>query len=216
MTRVLPYLIGGAIGTVAGVALKKYYDENYVAIQCKLDDTFSSIDEWFDEKAVALDKYKDSLNEDSFSSTEEEITLQSLKDMKKRVYHDSFSNFISFYEKLENVNLGEIEYQEIDFSTMIIGENIYDETIQNNIKITTDLLFKANNLLSDIVLNLNEALETNHNYEKFDTKEKDLIKNAFCLAKFIQKVCISDDVAEDVVVKFNNIISDIEDEKDKN
>ena len=28
MLPVLPFLIGGALGAVAGVALKKYYDEN--------------------------------------------------------------------------------------------------------------------------------------------------------------------------------------------
>ena len=47
-------------------------------------------------------------------------------------------------------------------------------------------------------------------YESFDIKEQELIKEAFLLAKFIQKVCISDDLTEDVVVKFNNIISNIE------
>ena len=34
-----------------------------------------------------------------------------------------------------------------------------------------------------------------------DIKEQELIKEAFLLAKFIQKVCMSDDLAEDVVVK---------------
>lgn len=216
MTRVLPFVIGGALGTVVGVALKKYYDENELEIQDKLYDISSSVDEWFDEKIVALDKYKDSLNKNIFSSTEEEITFRSLIDMKKRVYHDSFTNFINFYDNLENVDLGKLENIEIDFSTTVIDEKIYDETIQNNIQITTDLLFKANNLLSDMVLTLKEELKDNQDYEKFGAKEKELIKDAFSLAKFIQKVCANDDVDEDVVVKFNNIISDIEEEKDKN
>ncbi len=43
-------------------------------------------------------------------------------------------------------------------------------------------------------------------------KEQELIKEAFLFAKFIQKVCISDDLTEDVVVKFNNIISNIQEE----
>ena len=79
-----------------------------------------------------------------------------------------------------------------------------------DVKSLIDLLFKANNILSDIVLNLNESLKDNYDYESFDIKEQELIKEAFLLAKFIQKVCISDDLAEDVIVKFNNIISNIE------
>ena len=73
-----------------------------------------------------------------------------------------------------------------------------------------DLLFKANNILSDITLNLNQTLKDEFDYEKFNINQQKLIKEAFLLAKFIQKVCINEDVAEDVVVKFNNIISDLE------
>ena len=32
MLPVLPFIIGGALGAVAGVALKKYYDENDIEI----------------------------------------------------------------------------------------------------------------------------------------------------------------------------------------
>ena len=81
---------------------------------------------------------------------------------------------------------------------------------EENLKIAIDLLFKANNILSDIVLNLNKTLKDNYDYKSFDVKEQELIKEAFLLAKFIQKVCIDDDLAEDVIVKFNNIISNIE------
>ena len=84
---------------------------------------------------------------------------------------------------------------------------------QNNIKITTDLLFKANNLLGDIVMYLDEIIKQEINYEKFRIKEKELLKEAFSLARFIQKVCVNDSVTEDVVVKFNNIISSIQEDK---
>jgi hypothetical protein len=62
MLPVLPFLIGGALGAVAGVALKKYYDENDIEIHEKLENSLMDIEEWLDEKLVALDKYKDSLN----------------------------------------------------------------------------------------------------------------------------------------------------------
>ena len=61
MLPVLLFLIGGALGAVAGAAFKKYYDENDIEIY---------------EKLVAFDKYKDSLN-----------LNESLKD---KFYYESF------------------------------------------------------------------------------------------------------------------------------
>ena len=217
MLPVLPFLIGGALGAVAGVALKKYYDENDIEIHEKLENSLMDIEEWLDEKLVALDKYKDSLNlnddENTISSTSKEHSLKKLQDMKQKVYHDSFVDFINLYEKIENVDLGKIEYQEVDFNSKTYGQEIYDEMAQHNIKVTTDLLFKANNLLGDIVMHIDEIIKQETNYENFRIKEKELLKEAFSLARFIQKVCINDSVTEDVVVKFNNIISSIQEDK---
>ena len=56
MLPVLPFIIGGALGAVAGVALKKYYDENDIEIHEKLENSLMSIEEWLDEKLVVLDK----------------------------------------------------------------------------------------------------------------------------------------------------------------
>ncbi|QNM92390.1 hypothetical protein [Aliarcobacter cryaerophilus] len=214
MLPVLPFIIGGALGAVAGVALKKYYDENDIEIHEKLENSLMDIEEWLDEKLVALDKYKDSLNlnddENRISSTSKEHSLKKLQDMKQKVYHDSFVDFINFYKKLDNVDLGKLEFMQLEFDNSNFDEEIIDETLKQNIKVTIDLLFKANNILSDIVLNLNETLKDKFDYESFDIKEQELIKEAFLLAKFIQKICISDDLAEDVVVKFNNIISNIQ------
>ena len=214
MLPVLPFIIGGALGAVAGVALKKYYDENDIEIHEKLENSLMDIEEWLDEKLVALDKYKDSLNlnddENIISSTSKEYSLKKLQDMKQKVYHDSFVDFINFYKKLDNVDLGKLDFIQVEFSNSNLDEEIIDETLKQNIKVTIDLLFKANNILSDIVLNLNESLKDKFDYESFDLKEQELIKEAFLLAKFIQKVCINDDLTEDVVVKFNNIISNIQ------
>ncbi len=215
MLPVLPFLIGGALGTVAGVALKKYYDDNDIEIHEKLENSLMDIEEWLDEKLVSLDKYKDSLNlnddnDEISSSNKEEFCIKKLQDMKQKVYHDSFVDFINFYKKLDNTDLGKLEFMQLEISNSNLEEEITDETLKQNIKVTIDLLFKANNILSDIVLNLNESLKDDFDYESFDIKEQELIKEAFLLAKFIQKVCMSDDLAEDVVVKFNNIISNIQ------
>ena len=214
MLPVLPLIIGGALGTVAGVVLKTYYEERDDEINEKLEDGLMNIEEWLDEKLVVLDKYKDSLNlnddENTISSTSKEHSLKKLQDMKQKVYHDSFVDFINFYKKLDNTDLGKLEFMQLEISNSNLDEEITDETLKQNIKVTIDLLFKANNILSDIVLNLNESLKDDFDYESFDIKEQELIKEAFLLAKFIQKVCMSDDLTEDVVVKFNNIISNIE------
>ena len=213
MLPVLPFIIGGALGAVAGVALKKYYDENDIEIHEKLENSLMDIEEWLDEKLVVLDKYKDSLNlnddENTISSTSKEHILKKLESTKQKVYHDSFIDFMNFYKKLNNVDLGELEFTQVIFISKS-EDYVENEITEENLKIAIDLLFKANNILSDIVLNLNKTLKDNYDYKSFDIKEQELIKEAFLLAKFIQKVCMSDDLAEDVVVKFNNIISNIQ------
>ena len=211
MLPVLPFIIGGALGAVVGVAIKKYYDENDTQNNEKLEDGLMNIEEWLDEKLVALDKYKDSLNlnEDQISLSKTNSYLQKLESTKQKVYHDSFVDFMNFYKKLNNVDLGKLEFTQVIF-TIKTEYYVENEITEENLKIAIDLLFKANNILSDIVLNLNKTLKDNYDYESFDLKEQELIREAFLLAKFIQKVCINDDLTEDVVVKFNNIISNIE------
>jgi hypothetical protein len=208
-------LLGTATVLGAGYVAKKYYSENQDNVNEKIEDGLISIYEWLDEKSVALDKYLDSLDEEknsTFYSVEDEITFESLQRMKKKVYHDSFVDFINLFGKVENVDLGKLEYQEINFNSNIYADNLFDETIQNNLKITTDLLFKANNLLNDIVNNLEAIITKDSDYKSFKTKEKELLKDAFSLAKFIQKICISETLDENIVLKFNNIISSIQEE----
>ena len=71
--------------------------------------------------------------------------------MKQKVYHDSFVDFINFYKKLDNVDLGKLDFIQVEFSNSNLDEEIIDETVKQNIKVTIDLLFKANNILSDII-----------------------------------------------------------------
>ena len=210
----LPVILGGIAILGAGYVAKKVYEENQNEIDREIENGLEAIQEWFEAKTEALDNYTFSIKDEKNKyQVEEEINIDNLQHMKKKVYHDSFVDFISLYEKIENVDLGKLEYQEIDFASKTYGQEIYDEMAQNNIKITTDLLFKANNLLGDIVMYLDEIIKQETNYEKFRIKEKELLKEAFSLARFIQKVCANESITEDVVVKFNNIISSIEEDK---
>lgn len=208
-------LLGTATVLGAGYIAKKYYDENQDKVDEKIEDGLISIYEWLDEKSISLDKYLDSLDKEknsAFFSVEEEVSFKGLQLMKKKVYHDSFVDFINLFDKIQNVDLGKLEYQKIDFSDETRTYELFDETIQNNIKITTDLLFKANNLLNDIVNSLEEIIKKDSDYKNFKIKEKALLKDAFSLAKFIQKICITQIVDENIVLKFNNIISSIQEE----
>lgn len=210
----LPVILGGIAILGAGYVAKKVYEENQNEIDREIENGLEAIQEWFEAKTEALDNYTFSIKDEKNKyQVEEEINIDNLQHMKKKVYHDSFVDFISLYEKIENVDLGKLEYQEIDFVSKTYGQEIYDEMAQNNIKITTDLLFKANNLLGDIVMYLDEIIKQETNYERFRIKEKELLKEAFSLARFIQKVCVNESITEDVVVKFNNIISSIEEDK---
>lgn len=210
----LPVILGGIAFLGAGYVAKKVYEENQNEIDREIENGLEAIQEWFEAKTEALDNYTFSIKDEKNKyQVEEEINIDNLQHMKKKVYHDSFVDFISLYEKIENVDLGKLEYQEIDFASKTYGEEIYDEMAQHNIKVTTDLLFKANNLLGDIVMYLDEIIKQETNYEKFRIKEKELLKEAFSLARFIQKVCVNESITEDVVVKFNNIISSIEEDK---
>ena len=210
----LPVILGGIAILGAGHVAKKVYEENQNEIDREIENGLEAIQEWFKAKTEALDNYTFSIKDEKNKyQVEEEINIDNLQHMKKKVYHDSFVDFISLYEKIENVDLGKLEYQEIDFASKTYGQEIYDEMAQNNIKITTDLLFKANNLLGDIVMYLDVIIKQEINYEKFRIKEKELLKEAFSLARFIQKVCVNESITEDVVVKFNNIISSIEEDK---
>ena len=146
MLPVLPFLIGGALGTVAGVALKKYYDDNDIEIHEKLENSLMSIEEWLDEKLVALDKYKDSLNlnddnDEISSSNKEEFCIKKLQDMKQKVYHDSFVDFINFYKKLDNTDLGKLHLNSVrsmfigsDEVLLIISMNVIDDKTGHEIE----------------------------------------------------------------------------------
>jgi hypothetical protein len=200
----LPVVLGGMALFGAGFVAKKIYDENQVEIEGKIEEGLEAIAEWFDTKTEAINNYAFSKSEKPYQ-VEEEINLESLQQMKKRVYEDAFKKFVTLYEKIENVDFGKLELKEVEFNKTY-GEEIYDKTIQNNIQITTELLSKANNVLSEMNINLDEIIQEEQDFNHFRAKEKELLKESFSLAKFVQKVCEDDLITENMVEKFNEII----------
>lgn len=200
----LPVILGGVALFGAGFMAKKIYDENQAEIDGKIEDGLDAIAEWFDAKTEAVNNYTASKSENKHQ-VEEEINLESLLQMKKRVYHDSFEKFVTLYDTIKNAELGKLALQEVKFEKNY-GEEIYNETIQKNIKITTEVLFKTNNVLSEMNINLNEVIQEEQDFTHFRIKEKELLQQAFELAQFVQKVCEDNSITNDVVEKFNTII----------
>lgn len=200
----VPVILGGVALFGAGFVAKKIYDENQAEIDEKIEEGLDAIAEWFDAKTEALNNYGISKNENPYQ-VEEEINFENLQQMKKRAYEEAFKKFVTLYEKIENIDLGKFEFKEVEFNKTY-GEKIYDKTIQTNIQITTELLSKANNVLSEMNINLGEIMQEEQDFTHFRAKEKELLKEAFSLAKFVQKVCEDDLITENMVEKFNEII----------
>lgn len=70
------------------------------------------------------------------------------------------------------------------------------------------LLFMHTFQKSDYIEPNNEIIKVN--YENFNLKEQELIEEAYIITDLIEKVSTNKDLSEDDVVKFNNIISGIE------
>lgn len=209
----VPVILGGIAMFGAGFVARKYYDENHVEIDDKIEKGLKGIQDWFDSKAETLDDYFGTKQEKKKYQVEEEINFENLQLMKKRVYNDSFLKFTSIYEKIDNSTLGELTFQELKFNTQNSGDEIFQDSVQNNIQIAINLLFKANDLLSEMNINLDEIIKEENNYDNFRSKEKELLQEAFSLAKFLENVCKNYTITEDVVIRFSEIILSFQKEK---
>src|SRR5574344_2023888 len=140
MLPVLPFLVGGTLGTVASIVFKNMYSE----IEQNNYTKFKTINE----------------------------SLEILDKMKTRVYHDSFIKFLDFYGNLKNVDFAKLEFIELNPFDMEYKEFFTNEFIEHNIKVTVDLLFKANNILENILINLNQNIDEKFDYKSLDIKQQ--------------------------------------------
>ncbi|TLS72531.1 hypothetical protein FE246_03855 [Aliarcobacter thereius] len=182
MLPVLPFIIGGALGTVAGVVAKKIYDENEDEIHQALEDKIAKVDEWLDEKLVALDNYLDSLDDDM-------IDFVKFYDTKKSVYKDSFLSFANYFNSLENTNLDIFDIKDMKiFETKIIDENSnQDETI---IYDYIEKLESYNEVLNSILKALLNDKDKKLDFTQFSDKKRALVNEAYSLAKEIESICL--------------------------
>ena len=168
MLPVLPLLVGGALGTVVGFSLKKYFDENQSDIFERIEnDTKNLIDRMDFSKLDAL---------------------------KQSVYNGTFISFAHYFNGLNQNELEKFDIKNIEeFSTVGVSTPIlvYEDN-QNQIKIDkiTDFLDELNSNLISIFYVLQK--DTHIDFKNFSQERQALIKEAYNIAKQIENICLSD------------------------
>ena len=168
MLPVLPLLVGGALGTVVGFSLKKYFDENQSDIFERIEnDTKNLIDRMDFSKLDAL---------------------------KQSVYNGSFISFAQYFNGLNQNELEKFDIKNVEeCSTIGVSTPIlvYEDN-QNQIKIdkVTDFLGELNSSLKSIFM---FVIHQEGSWDKnFSQERQALIKEAYNIAKQIENICLSD------------------------
>ncbi|MDK2069852.1 hypothetical protein PT510_04490 [Aliarcobacter butzleri] len=168
MLPVLPFLLGGALGTVVGFSLKKYSDENPSDIFEKIEkDTENLIDN---------------------------MDFSKLDSLKQSVYNGIFISFANYFNSLHQNELEKFDIKNVeDFTTIGVSTPIlaYEDN-QNQIKIdkTTHFLDELNSNLISIFYVLQK--DTDIDFKNFSQERQALIKEAYNIAMQIENICLSD------------------------
>ena len=168
MLPVLPFLLGGALGTVVGFSLKKYFDENQSDIFERIEnDTKNLIDRMDFSKLDAL---------------------------KQSVYNGTFISFAQYFNSLNQNELEKFDIKNVEeFFTIGVSTPIlvYEDN-KNQIKIDKiiDFLDELNSNLISIFYVLQK--DTDIDFKNFSQERQALIKEAYNIAKQIENICLSD------------------------
>lgn len=128
--------------------------------------------------------------EEHILKTQEELNLIELYKIKKDIYNSSFKRFVNIFETIENINFGvEIKYEEIDFSTIVIIEDINDSFVQENIFFTNTFLDSTNEMLNRKLDELVEVIKICKDYSKLNKQGKEVLKDSYFFARYIQILC---------------------------
>ena len=168
MLPVLPLLVGGALGTVVGFSLKKYFDENQSDIFERIEnDTKNLIDR---------------------------MDFSKLDSLKQSVYNGIFISFAKYFNGLNQNELEKFDIKNVEeFSTIGVSTSIlvYEDN-QNQIKIdkTTNFLDELNSSLISIFETLKQDVDID--FKSFSQDRRTLIQEAYQVAKQIENICLSD------------------------
>ena len=168
MLPVLPLLVGGALGTVLGFSLKKYFDENQ-------SDIFERIEKDTENLIDSMDFSK-------------------LDALKQSVYNGIFISFTKYFNSLHQNELEKFDIKNVEeCSTIGVSTPIlvYEDN-KNQIKIDkiTDFLDELNSNLISIFYVLQK--DTHIDFKNFSQERQALIKEAYNIAKQIENICLSD------------------------
>ncbi len=168
MLPVLPLLVGGALGTVVGFSLKKYFDENQ-------SDIFERIEK---ENMNLIDS----------------MDFSKLDSLKQSVYNGIFISFAQYFNSLNQNELEKFDIKNVEeFFTIGVSIPIlvYEDN-KNQIKIDkiTDFLDELNSNLISIFYVLQK--DTHIDFKNFSQERQALIKEAYNIAKQIENICLSD------------------------
>ncbi|MCT7584666.1 hypothetical protein N5U55_11195 [Aliarcobacter butzleri] len=159
--------------------------------------------------------------------------------MKEYVYNDSFRMFCEFYNDIQNINLGELEFKEFDFPNFIIeNKSDIENELKDNAKVLINLLFEAHYILKDIsagmklvfinseldgfenmILKLDDDDKNNndfkdnfYNFKSLSLQQQEIFVKIFYLAKIVQKICLNDNLSNEIVEGFSNTLLNIEED----
>ncbi len=164
--------------------------------------------------------------------------IEDLNSMKEYVYNDSFRMFCEFYNDIQNINLGELEFKEFDFTNFIIeNKSDIENELKDNAKVLINLLFEAHYILKDIsagmklvfinseldgfenmLLKLDDDKNNNdfkdnfYNFKSLSLQQQEIFVKIFYLAKIVQKICLNDNLSNEIVEEFSNTLLNIEED----
>jgi len=120
----------------------------------------------------------------------EEENLINLFRLKNRVYNETFKSYIFIFNQIKNINFSsKIKYEDIDFTTIIIDKNINNASLQDNIEAVINTLDFLNDELNEKTNKLSEIVENCKHYSKLTKEDKEVIKDSYFFARYIQILC---------------------------
>lgn len=130
--------------------------------------------------------------------------------LKNRVYNETFKSYIFIFNQIKNINFSsKIKYEDIDFTTYVLDKNIDSFLLQENIYFTGEELKSLDRELNQRLQKLSEIVTNCNDYFKLNKENKELVKESYFYARYIQIVCTKDYYKDFLnnLFEFDSIIS---------
>lgn len=173
MIPIIPLLVGGAVG----YTIKKLLDDNEDCVTTNttyntLSDNYQ-IEQWLDDKLVALDCAKDEINSIKNISEEESIAIE-YNDKLSEIYNGTYKRFVEFYNS-KNISDG----MQLPFNQPITKLSSDDLSTDTMIA-TVSVLHRVNIILIEIT----KILKAHSDISSCD----ELLSHGYDMALFIDTI----------------------------